>query len=152
MSIATLARETGIYLGRFTIRGDIMDFTPSLTRSEYLAMGDIVYFMYVNDRLAKIGKAGGANGWYGRFNQYKRGREGDATNCRIMDVMEAVEESHIEVYGISSPRREIEQVCPLTGEVFTVMVETHRELERNLTNRYLDEQPAHDLPFCNQLN
>jgi len=43
-------------------------------------------------------------------------------------------------------------VCPLTGETFAVMVETHRELERNLTNRYLDEEPAHDLPFCNQLN
>lgn len=152
MSISDLARQTGTYLGRFTIRGDIMDFEPAMTRSQYLAMGDVVYFMYVNDRLSKIGKAGGANGWYGRFNQYKRGREGDATNCRIMDVMEAIEQYHIEVYGISSPRREIEQVCPLTGETFAVMVETHRELERNLTNRYLDEEPAHDLPFCNQLN
>ena len=152
MSISNLARETGTYLGRFTIRGEVMDFEPAMTRSQYLDMGDIVYFMYVNGHLAKIGKAGGASGWYSRFNQYKRGRDGDATNCRIMDVMEAIEESHIEVYGISSPRSEIEQTCPLTGEVFTVMVETHRELERNLTNRYLDEEPAHDLPFCNQLN
>lgn len=152
MSIADLARQNGTYLGKFTVRGEVMDFFPAMTRSQYLDMGDIVYFMYVNDCLAKIGKAGGVNGWYGRFNQYKRGRAGDATNCRIMDVMEAVEECHIEVYGISSPRREIGQVCPLTGETFTVMVETHRELERNLTNRYLDEEPARDLPFCNQLN
>jgi hypothetical protein len=49
MSISDLARQTGTYLGRFTIRGDIMDFEPAMTRSQYLAMGDLVYFMYVND-------------------------------------------------------------------------------------------------------
>jgi hypothetical protein len=152
MSISDLARARGIYLGRFTVRGSIMDFHPALTHSQYIAMGDLVYFMYVDDRLFKIGKAGGRRGFYGRFNQYKRGRNGDSTNCRIMDVMESFEKYEIEVYGILSPRRAIEQECPLTGKTFTFMVETHRELERSLTTRYLNEEPARDLPFCNQLN
>ena len=151
MTIALLARQHGTYLGQFNVRGSVMDFQPALTYSEYLAMGDIVYFMYVNGRLFKIGKAGGAHGFYSRFNQYKKGRSGDSTNCRIMDVMESFQETEIEVYGIMSPKLDTHMQCPLTGKTVNVQIETHREIERLLTTQYLNEKPAHDLPFCNQL-
>ena len=153
MSISDLMLQKGIYLGRFNVRGDVMDFEPTLTYSEYIALGDVVYFMYVNNKLVKIGKAGGAKGWNVRMSQYKRGRHAkDSTNHRIMDIMDSYGESEIEVYAVQSPRREIQMDCPLTGETFVFMVETHRELERSLTTRYLNEQPARDLPFCKQLN
>jgi hypothetical protein len=153
MSVSDLMLQKGIYLGRFNIRKDVMDFEPALTYSKYIALGDIVYFMYVNNKLVKIGKAGGAKGWNVRMAQYKRGRLAtkDYTNHRIMDIMESCGESEIEVYAVQAPRREIKMDCPLTGETFTFMVETHRELERSLTTRYLNEQPAQDLPFCKQL-
>ena len=152
MTISDLMLQKGIYLGRFNVRGDVMDFEPTLTYSEYIALGDVVYFMYVNNKLVKIGKAGGAKGWNVRMSQYKRGRHAkDSTNHRIMDIMDSYGESEIEVYAVQAPRREIIMDCPLTGETFTFMVETHRELERSLTTRYLNEQPARDLPFCKQL-
>lgn len=153
MSISDLALQKGIYLGQFTVRGDVMDFEPALTYREYIELGDIVYFMYVNNKLVKIGKSGGAKGWNVRMSQYKRGRlADDSTNHRIIDIMDSYEESEIKVYAVQSPRREIEMVCPLTGETFAFMVETHRELERSLTTRYLNEHPAKGLPFCKQLN
>jgi hypothetical protein len=152
MSISDLMLEKGIYLGQFNLRGNVMDFEPALTRSQYIALSDLVYFMYVNNKLVKIGKSGGADGWNDRMAQYKRGRLAeDRTNHRIMDIMESYGESEIKVYAVQSPRREIEMACPLTGEVFIFMVQTHRELECSLTRRYLDEQPARDLPFCKQL-
>ena len=124
MSISDLMLEKGIYLGQFNLRGNVMDFEPALTRSQYIALSDLVYFMYVNNKLVKIGKSGGADGWNDRMSQYKRGRlaSTDRTNNRIMDIMESYGESEIKVYAVQSPRREIEMVCPLTGEVFIFMV------------------------------
>jgi hypothetical protein len=152
MSISDLMLQKGIYLGQFNLRGDVMDFEPALTYSEYITLGDVVYFMYVNNKLVKIGKSGGAKGWNDRMAQYKRGRlTKDRTNHRIMDIMNSYGESQIEVYAVKSPRRKIKMKCPLTGETFVFMVQTHRELEISLTHRYLNEQPARDLPFCKQL-
>lgn len=151
-SVADLVLERGIYIGRLTVRGSIMDFQPAFTRSEYRHMGDMVYFMYVDGKLMKIGKAGGKDGWYGRVQLYKRGRRGDATNNRIMDVMESLQKSDIEVYAILSPRESIKLTCPLTDSISLCEIETHRDLEKKLTNMYMNETPARDLPFCNQLN
>ena len=56
------------------------------TRKDLIAKGDMVYFMFVNSDLYKIGKAGGQHGFAGRVGTYNRGRLGDATNNRIIDV------------------------------------------------------------------
>jgi hypothetical protein len=152
MSIATLARQKGTYLGKMTIRGSIIDFAPSMTRAKFIELGDLVYFMYVNDRLMKIGKTNAAAGFYDRAQTYKRGRIGDQTNNRIMDVMESIEETVIEIYGVLSPRESIALVCPLTGITETLFIKTAEAREKLLTQLYLNEEPARDLPFCMQLN
>jgi len=152
MTIATLARQNGTYLGKMTVRGSIIDFAPSMTRAKFIDLGDLVYFMYVNDRLMKIGKTNAAAGFYSRAQQYKRGRAGDPTNSRIMDVMESIEETIIEIYGVLAPRESVELICPLTGETDTLFIKTAEAREKLLTKLYLNEEPAHDLPFCNQLN
>lgn len=152
MSIATIARQKGTYLGKMTTRGSIIDFAPSMTRAKFIELGDLVYFMYVNDRLMKIGKTNAAAGFYDRAQTYKRGRSGDPTNNRIMDVMESIEESIIEIYGVLAPRESVELICPLTGETDILFIKTAEAREKLLTKLYLNEEPAHDLPFCNQLN
>ena len=151
-SIATLARQKGIYLGKMVMCGSILDFIPAMTRAKFIELGDLVYFMYVNDRLMKIGKTSAAAGFYDRAQTYKRGRQGDSTNNRIMDVMESIEEYDIEIYGILSPRESMELICPLTGQSDILYVKTAETREKLLTKRYLNEEPARDLPFCNQLN
>jgi hypothetical protein len=151
MSIATLARQKGIYLGKMTMRGSIIDFTPSMTRAKFIELGDLVYFMYVNDRLMKIGKTNAAAGFYDRAQMYKRGRNGDQTNNRIMDVMESIEETVIEIYAVLSPRESVDLVCPLTGTTETLFIKTAEAREKLLTKLYLNEEPASDLPFCMQL-
>ena len=151
MSIAILARQKGTYLGKMTVRGSIIDFAPAMTRAKFIDLGDLVYFMYVGERLMKIGKTNAAAGFYDRAQMYKRGRNGDQTNNRIMDVMESIEETIIEIYGVLSPRESTELVCPLTGTTETLFIKTAEAREKLLTKLYLNEEPARDLPFCMQL-
>ena len=86
MSIATLAKTNGFYVGTFKILdNDRMSFETDIDRKKSIAIGDLVYFMYVDGRLMKIGKTGDASGFYGRAGLYKRGLSASCkTNERIM--------------------------------------------------------------------
>jgi hypothetical protein len=142
------------FIGHFSIEKYKMPFTrvDGIRRKDLIALGDVVYFMFVNDQLMKIGKAGGKGGFAGRANTYMQGRYGDATNRRIMDVMDKIGETHIDVYCVQSPKKVIEYNCPLTGEVITEEVSTHKNVELRLTHKYLAEDVNNELAFCNQLN
>lgn len=155
MKIKQLINEKAQYLGYFTVEGDQMLFTRAdgLRRKDIIALGDIVYFMFVDGDLMKIGKAGGKLGFAGRINTYQQGRGpyGDMTNKRIMDVMDLLDQSKIDVYAVTSPRQIIKFNCPLTGEEITEEVSTHQNTEKRLTHQYLAESACHELPFCNQI-
>lgn len=142
------------YIGNFHIHGSTMSFVrkEGLRRKDLIATGDMVYFMFVGDELYKIGKAGGAQGFASRVGTYNRGRLGDATNNRIIDVMEDINEQDIEVYGVPIPRQILEVVDPLSGEKFDIEVSMHGEFEKRYTTLYLDEDAANELPFCRQID
>jgi hypothetical protein len=155
MNIEQMINEKSQYLGYFKVDGDKMPFVrrENIRRKDIIALGDIVYFMYVDNKLMKIGKAGGKLGFAGRINTYQQGRGpyGDMTNKRIMDVMDLIDQSKIDVYAVSCPREIVKFECPLTGNEITEEVTTHQNTEKRLTHQYLAECANNELPFCNQI-
>jgi hypothetical protein len=153
MTFANLTREKAIHIGYFHVHGGTMSFhrKPGYRAKDIKALGDVVYFMYVQGALYKIGKAGGASGFCGRAGTYNRGRLGDATNNRIIDVMEDIQESNIEVYCIQIPRPVVEYICPITNEVYKISVSIHKDIESLYTDKHLSEDELNELRFCNQL-
>jgi len=113
--------------------------------------GDCVYFMFVGDRLMKIGKAAGGNGWIGRAAQYRRGYRGDNTNKYILDSLKESNKYVIEVLGIRTPRVEVDLPCPITHEKVKTEIETAETLEKYYTRQYIEENSGNELPFCVQL-
>jgi len=154
MSFAKKALENSKYIGHFYVEGSDMYFhrADGIRRKDLIALGDVVYFMYVNGEMYKIGKAGGAEGFAGRAGTYNRGRFGDATNNRIIDIMQDEGENIIEVYCVQVPRPVVQYTCPITGEIFKVEVSIHKDIESHYTNKFLLENPFNELPFCNQLS
>lgn len=153
MSFAKAALKKAIHIGHFHVHGDTMTFhRKDVYRAKDIkALGDVVYFMYVKGELYKIGKAGGASGFAGRAGTYNRGRLGDATNNRIIDVMEDIQQKDIEVYCVQIPRPVVKYTCSITGEVHKIPVSIHKDIESLYTDKYLTEDSSHELPFCNQL-
>lgn len=153
MTISKLAKNAEC-IGHFNVTETEIEYVTDKTYSDFRDMGNIVYFMYVKDNLMKIGIAGGKGGWYGRVGMYKAGasKRGDATNRRILKVMSTLGESKIDIYAVSVPKMQISLTCPLTGDIIEDEVEVNRLVEQNLTQRYLNEDPAHNLQFSNQLN
>lgn len=150
MLVQTLAK-TGTFLGSFTVSENEIRFHRALTHSEYLRLGNIVYFMFVNDRLMKIGIAGGQTGWVSRYGMYNLGERGDSTNRRILRVMKELDESQIEVYAVQCPKQKITFTCPLTGVIIEDEVEIIRLAEQHLTKQYLNESAGNELLFSRQL-
>lgn len=153
MTFSEKVLEKAQHIGHFHVHGSTMSFhrVEGLRHKDLVALGDVVYFMYVNGVMYKIGKAGGANGFAGRAGTYNRGRLGDATNNRIIDVMEDIGEKNIEVYCVQVPRPVVQYTCPITEEVFEMEVSIHKNIESHYTDTYLMEDSANELPFCNQL-
>lgn len=150
--------EKGIYLGSLKIlESGLMKFScPHMkengqkNRKFFIDLGDIVYFMFVNGKLMKIGKTGN---WYNRVYLYEGGNgpRGDQTNCNIIDCMNSIGEDVIEVYAIKSPKKEVIVESELLDEAITVEVETSIVLEKKLTAKFLNESVDNVLPFCRQL-
>lgn len=153
MTFVENIRDRATYIGSFQIHGSTMTFHRDLDlrRKDIIAMGDMVYFMFVNGQLMKIGKAGGATGFAGRAGMYNRGRLGDATNNRILDIMEEIGKTTIDVFAIPVPRQVVKYECPVTGEIFEMEVSIHKDIETLYTDKYLMEDASNELPFCNQL-
>ena len=153
MTFSSAPLEKAIHIGHFHVHGQTMRFNrkPEFRAKDIKALGDVVYFMYVKGELYKIGKAGGASGFENRAGTYNRGRLGDATNNRIIDVMDDIQESDIEVYCVQVPRPVVEYTCPITNEVHKISVSIHKDIETLYTNNYLNEDSSNELPFCHQL-
>ena len=166
MTVSTEIKQRGTYLGYFIVGEKVVNgkngershqallFTeaPGMKRRDYIAMGDIVYGMYVFKHvLQKIGKAGGKNGWAGRVGTYASDPAKEPTNAKILRVMEEEFEpgTKIEVYGFSVPKAQSEYFCPITNETLHFEVEQHGNVEEHLTARALEE--GEDLKFCTQL-
>lgn len=163
-------KKVGIYLGYFTIQKwttnvgreaqsetySRISYTneSKLSRQELIGLGDMVYAMYVNGVMVKIGKAGSSNGWIGRVGAYA-GR--DRTNSKICSVMEEdfdydpssdLPSGKIEVYAILVPRVDTQFYCPITEEVITITSPRNHQVETYLTA--VAESEGEDLIFCNQ--
>tara|TARA_B100000424_G_C22742124_1_gene401623 strand:- start:54 stop:542 length:489 start_codon:yes stop_codon:yes gene_type:complete len=162
MIVSKEIKNRGTYLGYFTVGKKIVKerswtallFTeaPGMKRRDYIAMGDIVYGMYVLDSLEKIGKAGGGEGWYSRANTYAKNPVTESTNAKILRVMqkEFKPETKIEVYGFSVPKAQSEYFCSITNQTLHFEVEQHEKVEKHLTKEALNQDE--DLRFCTQLN
>lgn len=151
--LSSQVKKKATKIGHFHVHGDTMTFNrvKGLRAKDIKALGDVVYFMYVKNKMYKIGKAGGASGFVGRAGTYNRGRLGDATNNRIIDVMEDIGENDIDVYAVSVPRPSVEYICPLTGTIYYIEVSIHKDIEKLYTDTFLAEDSNNELPFCNQL-
>ena len=149
-----------IYIGSLHIREDnFIDFvTPHMKKSRYdrkyfIGLGDIVYFMFVDGVLMKIGKAGKAKGWYSRVSLYRRGsnKGGDKTNRLIIDEMNKMDKKNIEVFAIPCPRKKELHMDILSDEAYEIECETAGSVESYYTDMYLNEKKGNTLRFCKQL-
>lgn len=165
-NVATSLKKVGTYLGYFTIRKhttNVNNNNPSRTYEklvftkaegmetrDFKAMGDIVYGMYVNGGLVKIGKAGSTNGWAGRISTYGVDPKGEATNRKIITHLKEdfTYETRVEVYGISVPRIHSEYFCPVTRETVSIELPQNHQVETHLTAEA--EAEGIDLMFCTQ--
>lgn len=151
--LADQFKEKSTYLGKMSIYKDEngsqrIKFESKPTWSTIRDMGDLVYFMYVGEKLMKIGKTEATNGFNDRAVTYTKGQLGDMTNRKIISVMQKLRRKVIDVYGISCPRQHTIIKCPISGETYIRQLSTARIVEIDLTNQYLAE--GHDLPFCTQ--
>ena len=151
--LADQFKEKSTYLGKMSIYKDKngtqrIKFESEPSWSTIRDMGDLVYFMYVGEKLMKIGKTEATNGFNDRANQYSQGEHKDKTNRKIFSVMRKLRRKVIDVYGISRPRQHTIIKCPISGETYIRQLSTARIVEIDLTNQYLDD--GHDLPFCTQ--
>jgi hypothetical protein len=147
MSLANNIKVKGVYLGYFTFVEGIdssgemmmrMKFNTNLTRKELLAMGDVVYGMYINDQLVKIGKAGGAAGFYNRAGTYCNPNPNERTNKKIRSEIAkrfAFEHVQIEIYGQSIPRIKNSYFDNITEEVIEIYAPQIGAIETKWTAR-----------------
>ena len=145
--------KTFIEVGHLHLAGDTMVFhrKKGIASKDIKNLGDVVYFMFVNKRLMKIGKCENQKGFIGRLNTYCQGRHFDATNRRIMDIMDDIPASDIVVKAISIPRSNATLNDYLIGENFTILQPSCKEYESRWTGMYLNENENNNLPFCKQI-
>lgn len=149
MSVAELALQQE-YIGRFEVTDAEINWFPEHRWSWYRDFGDMIYFMFVDCQLMKIGKA---CGWNSRVGMYKNGGgpRGDATNKRIIRIMSEMETNKVRIYAVQSPRLKVSLTNPLDGSIIETEVETAHKLEKTLTSQYLSESSNNVLLFSNQL-
>jgi len=166
MSVSDKIQSTGTYLGYFNVvthttnknndkpsrEYQRLKFTkaPGMQTRDFNAMGDIVYGMYVNSSLVKIGKAGSGKGWTGRIGSYSNDPAADPTNNKIIQIMndDYKKDTRIEVYGFSVPRMQSDFFCPITNETIPISLPRNHPVETHLTAEA--ELEGEDLIFCNQ--
>jgi hypothetical protein len=129
-----------------------------ISRSTFIDMGDIVYFMVVGVELKKIGKAAGQQGWYGRMNEYGKKRYAkaghdtwDATTRKIYNhMMDNYDDPDrkIKIFAIRTPKQLFTFTNPLTGQVMTEHIETAETVEKSLIQ--LAYQQNYTLDFCRE--
>lgn len=134
------------YIGKFVSDGERLTYyTPTQKpngkndNAPIKALGDVVYFMFVNQELTKIGKAGSAHGFIGRARTYTCDpKHHDATTPRIISVMAEMGADEMEVYAVQTPRAITRIINPITNEIETVESPTNGHFETILTAQYLE--------------
>jgi hypothetical protein len=149
MTVAELALQQE-YIGHFEVTDTEINWFPEQSWSWYRDFGDMVYFMFVGNKLMKIGKA---CGWTSRVGMYKNGASprGDQTNKRIIRTMSELETNEVHIYAVRSPRLKVSLTNPLDGSTIETELETAHRLEKYLTSQYLSESTNNTLPFSKQL-
>ena len=166
MPVAYKIQSTGTYLGYFNVvthttnknndkpsrKFQKLQFTkiPGMKTRDFKAMGDIVYGMYVNSSLVKIGKAGGADGWSKRINTYGKDPATDPTNNKIIQIMnkDYKKTTRILVYGFSVSRVQSDFFCPIINDTISIESPRIHEVETYLITEA--ELEGEDLIFCTQ--
>ena len=123
----------------------------NIERRDLIAMGDIVYGMYVDNKLVKIGKAGGAEGWASRAYQYSHDPANDKTNRKILKHLRedfATKNPKVFVYGLSVPRIKTTYFCPITNETVDIEAPQNGAVETHLIA--VAEEQGENLIFCTQ--
>ena len=115
-------------------------------------LGPVLYFLFVDGELTKIGKTVNLGV---RLSTYKQGRSrGEATNTLIMDTMkydDKTKDDVIEMYGIKVPHVDLKYKCPLTGNELNESVDMITNLERRYTHLYLAESGGKRLSMISQI-
>lgn len=143
-----------IFLGTLRVSGDRLSYKKpnEYSRAEIEKLGDVIYFITLDNQLMKIGKASGIKGWIGRADAYRSGISsyGDKTNQRIFRVLKEKNKLNrtMKVYGIPIPRKKITFTCPLTGDKIVEYISLSGDVEKILAAKYMKQ--GYTLPFCNQ--
>ena len=163
MSYAAKIKSKAEHLGKLHFSKDVIKFTThnikssgQINRKYFHALGDVVYFFFINDKLMKIGKAAGAVGWYSRMGEYTKKRYGksgkeywDATTRKIYNFMIDHGYQNLDVYAIQSLRISRAVVSPISGKTRLVEIETAKDLEQMLIQEAMNA--GEDLPFCREI-
>ena len=113
-------------------------------------LGDIVYFMYVNEELVKIGKAGGRGGMDSRLRTYamNNAENNDRTNVMMLRVLSEMSERRIEIFAMQCPRQRVAFTNPLNESISYIDVETAKSMESELTAEAISQ--GYELVLCTQ--
>ena len=153
--------DNSIYFGKLVIEqdadGDRFKFnTPyktnrGINKKQFTEFGDVVYFMFVDNVLQKIGKAAGAHGFWDRQAEYcKKAKYHDKTTTMIMRTLKELGQTEIEVFAVFTPKQRVESTCELTGEATVDYIEMASARESRFTTMYLKEDHGRDLLMCTQ--
>lgn len=160
MTIAQNIKNKGIYIGYFTYVDGFdnndtpmkrLNFTGSFRHTEYVNMGDIVYGMYINDQLVKIGMTASKKGWAGRYSTYCNNNFDEKTNKmfrRVLGERFDLDKVKIDVYGVQSPKVTKEYFDPITNTMLTVNISMARDIEKQWTD--IAKNQGEDLYLCTQ--
>lgn len=160
MAIAQNIKNKGIYLGQFTYVDGFdnndnpmkrLNFTGPFRFTEYVNMGDIVYGMYINDQLVKIGMTAGKKGWAGRYFTYCNNNFDEKTNKmfrRVLGERFDLDKVKIDVYGVQSPKVTKEYFDHITNTMLTVSISMARDIEKQWTD--IAKNQGEDLYLCTQ--
>ena len=156
MTISSKIKDNGIYLGYITFNpdenvGQRMCFHGALKRKDYISMGDIVYGMYINDQLVKIGMTASAQGWYGRQGTYTNINPNEQTNAmfrrKIGEIFDYAD-VEIHVYAIQIPKIIDKYFDPISGTTVCEEVSRARKVEKRWTD--IAKIEGEDLYLCTQ--
>lgn len=163
MSYAAKIKSKAKHIGKLHFSEDVIKFTThnikssgQINRKYFHALGDVVYFFFINDKLMKIGKAAGAGGWYSRMHEYTKNRYNksgkeywDATTRKIYNFMMDRKYENLDVYAIQSFRISEKVKSPISGKTRHIEIETAKDLEQMLIQEAMNA--GEDLPFCREI-
>ena len=151
--------EDTTYVGDFVVDKDSDTFSyicpwkkPSglIDRRLLKKLGDVVYFMYANKTLVKIGKAAGKGGMDARIRTYTPNKSAynDRTNEMMLKELHNFGSDRLEIFAMQCPRKTVAFTNPLSETISYIEVETARAMESELTAEAMSQ--GHELLLCTQ--